>query len=195
MSIRAKRALGPAVVLVLVGLIGLPGLASAVDVYLNQVKVTGSVKQLTMPKVDVRFDEAGNVYIDAPGYKVEVNTPPPPPPPAGRYYLVVNVPAPGHYTIQVSANGKSVAQIPAKSPNYFVEIGPHLQAGPNGMLFTFLPTPDAPPVPEMEAVDVLVGRGEQAPDGTLTITRVLGTLKRKTGARLAEAVPLQFDLR
>lgn len=169
--------------------------AGAVDVFLNNTKVTGSVKQLAMPKVDVRFDDVGNVYIDAPGYKVEVATPAAPPPPAGHYYLVVNVPAPGHYNIEVAANGKTVASIPAKSPSYFVELTDKLQGGANGMLFTFLPVTDAPAVPEMEAVDVLVGRGETAPDGTLTINRVLGTLKRKTGSRIAEATPLQFELR
>lgn len=169
--------------------------AGAVDVFLNNTKVTGSVKGLAMPKVDVRFDDLGNVYIDAPGYKVEVATPPPPPPPPGHYYLVVNVPAPGHYALEVAANGKSVASIPAKSQSYFVELTDKFQGGANGMLFTFLPTPDAPPVPEMEAVDILVGRGETGADGTLTINRVLGTLKRKTGNRIAEAVPMTFELK
>lgn len=169
--------------------------AGAAEVYLNNTKVTGSVKNLAMPKVDVRFDETGNVFIDAPGYRVEVATPPPPPPPPGQYYLVVNVPAPGHYSLEIAANGKAVASVPAKSPNYFVELTDKLQGGVNGMLFTFLPIPDAPETPEMEAVDILIGRGEYAADGTLTINRVLGTLKRKTGSRIAEALPLQFELR
>lgn len=169
--------------------------AGAAEVYLNNTKVTGSVKNLAMPKVDVRFDDIGNVYIDAPGYKIEVATPPPPPPPPGKYYLVINVPATGHYALEIAANGKTVASVPAKSPNYFVELTDKLQGGANGMLFTFLPVPDAPATPEMEAVDILVGRGDQAPDGTLTINRVLGTFKRKTGSRIAEALPLQFELR
>ena len=168
--------------------------ALAADVFLNNTKVTGSVKQLALPKVDVRFDDVGNVYIDAPGYLVEVAAPPPPPAPSGKYYLVVNVPAPGHYAIEVNANGKAVASIPAGSPNYFAELSDKLQTGANGILFTFLPVVDAPAVQETDAIDILVGRGEQTPDGTLTITRVLGTLKRKTGTRLAEAQMVNFEL-
>lgn len=171
------------------------GPAQAAEVYLNNTKVTGSIRNLAMPKVDVRFDDAGNVYIDAPGYKVEVAPAPTNPPPPGHYYLVVNVRAPGHYNIEVAANGKPVATIPAKSTEYFAELTDKLQVGPNGVLVTFLPTPEAPPVAEMEAVDLMVVKGEQAADRTLTVTRVLGTLKRKTGQRIAEAIPITFELR
>lgn len=173
----------------------LAGPAHAVDVYLNNTKVTGSVKSLAMPKVDVRFDDQGNVWVDAPGYKVEVATPPAPPAPPGHYYLVVNVAVTGQYALEIAANGKPAASIPARSPEYLVDLTDKVQGGANTILVTFLPQADAPPVAETNAVDILVGRGEQGADGTLTVTKVLGTLKHKTGGHFAEAVPVQFDLR
>jgi hypothetical protein len=168
--------------------------AHAADIYINGVKVTGSVKGLSIEKVNVRFDDQGNALIDAPGYKIEVEAPPPPPPPAGKFYIIANVAAPGHYDVDVSANGKPVTRIPAGSTTWLTEVTDKLQAGPNGVLFTFLPKPDAPTVPEMSAIDLMVARADLSADGTLTVTRLLGRVARKTGLRMAEAVPVQFEL-
>ncbi len=57
----------------------------AVEVFVNGVKVTGGIRSTGFENVNVRFDENGNVFIDAPGYKIQVaGTPaaPPPTPPA-----------------------------------------------------------------------------------------------------------------
>lgn len=48
------------------------GRASAFDVFINGVKVTGGIRDAAFDKVDVRFDAAGNVLIDAPGYQIQV---------------------------------------------------------------------------------------------------------------------------
>ncbi|MCA9540906.1 MAG: hypothetical protein KC620_18525, partial [Myxococcales bacterium] len=61
--------------------VGLAGSASANEIFINGVKVTGGVRGLKFEKVDVQFADNGDVYINAPGYKIEVMAPPPAPPP------------------------------------------------------------------------------------------------------------------
>ena len=46
--------------------------ALAIDVFLNGVKVTGALQGQTFENAKVTIDAAGNVRIDAPGYKVEL---------------------------------------------------------------------------------------------------------------------------
>lgn len=170
--------------------------AGAVEVFVNGVKVTGSLKDQQFPSAEVRFDAQGNVHIHAPGYNVEVIKPAaaPPPAPAKKVWMVVNVTAPGHYKVAAQANGTAVAEIPASSQQYVKDITEHLKPGANGMLFTFYPQPDAPVTAPVDAVDILIGEGHQAPDGTLTISKVLATVKRKSGRPSAEAVPIRFEL-
>lgn len=50
--------------------------AHAGSVYLNGVDIDGAGQPITFKKVNVRVDAKGNVYIDAPGYKVLVQTTP-----------------------------------------------------------------------------------------------------------------------
>lgn len=47
----------------------------AVEVFVNGVKVTGGIRSTGFENVNVRFDESGNVLIDAPGYKIQVGDP------------------------------------------------------------------------------------------------------------------------
>ncbi|MFP2907219.1 hypothetical protein ACLESD_19650, partial [Pyxidicoccus sp. 3LFB2] len=51
----------------------LPTGALAGSVYLNGVKIDGVTNQ-KFEKATVRIDEAGNVFIDAPGYAARVTT-------------------------------------------------------------------------------------------------------------------------
>jgi hypothetical protein len=174
------------------------GPAGAVEVYVNGVKLTGVLKNQTFKGTEVQFDANGDIRISAPGYKIEVEQPgaqqAPAPKPGKQVWLVVNVSAPGHYKTAVQVNGKAVAEIPPSSTQYVKEITDGTQAGPNGMLFTFYPQPDAPAGAPADAVDILVGEGQKAADGTLTISRILGTVKRKSGSPSAEAVPVHFEL-
>src|SRR5262245_22583823 len=52
-----------------IALLLLAGEASAGSVYLNNVRIDG-VKNQKFDKVNVRIDDDGNVFIDAPGYNV-----------------------------------------------------------------------------------------------------------------------------
>jgi len=187
--------------LVAIALQTVAGSALGAEVYINGVKVTGAIKNTELPKVQVRFDAQGNVHIAAPGYKIEVVDPTAHPTPVAataqrpRYWVIVNMTTPGHYAVRVLANGQMVGDVATAQRQYVSEITDKLQLGTNAMLFTFLPTPSAPYVPPTEAVDILVGEGHQDATGTLTIDKVLGTMKRQTGSRSAEARPLHFEIR
>ncbi len=172
--------------------------AGAIEVYVNGVKLTGTLKNQTFKGTEVQFDANGDIRITAPGYKIELEAPgaqqTQAPKSGKQVWLVVNVAAPGHYKTAVQVNGKAVAEIPAASSQFIKEITDGTQTGANGMLFTFYPQPDAPSGAPVDAVEILVGEGEKAADGTLTISRVLGTVKRKSGSPSAEAVPVHFQL-
>ncbi len=56
------------------------GQALAADVYLNGVKASG-LTNFELKDVNVRIDERGNIYIDAPRYSIEVVSPPTAPAP------------------------------------------------------------------------------------------------------------------
>jgi hypothetical protein len=188
--------------------------ALAVDVYFNGHKVTGALQNQQFKDVALKFDAKGDVYIDAPGYKVEASATPSarppvaaaPPLPAApvvaqaaptgpRYWLVLNAAQVGHYKVMVQANGRPVVDVPHTSPQYVSDVTDKLVQGANTLQVTFLPMPNAPNfAAPTEAVTVMVGHGVQAADGTLTIQRVLGTAKEKTGSRSATAQSVKFNL-
>lgn len=168
--------------------------ALAIDVYLNGVKVTGALKGQSFDNAKVSIDAAGNVRIDAPGYKVEVEgaaqaapavatlTP-------GKYWLFYEAKMANQYRIEVAVNGKTVLTIPPTSPQYVFDIGAHATQGDNKVQLTFYPVPGATKIIGSEAASMLIGEGSKGVDGTLSITRVIRELKHASG-RPAEAYPL-----
>lgn len=192
----------------LIGLVCCLGTAHAVEVYVNGVRVTGGIKNQVFQKVTVQFDANGDVRITAPGFKIEVEgqpaaappvvgtpavgTPAVPPPvqqaPTGkRYWLIMDASQPGHYQVQILLNGKIVADIPAKSQQYVMDLSEKMVIGSNMVQVIVLPQPGAPVVPPTEAFNLMVGEGVKAADGTLTISRVHGTVKQPTGRASAES--------
>lgn len=191
MSIRA--------LVTLLALLVCGGYARAVEVQVNGVQVTGSLRDVTLEKVNVRFDEKGNVVIDAPMYAVSPDLPAPMPATEapqvdGRYYVVATAAHLGHYDVDVKVNDRSVTRVLAGSPTWLTEITGSLAVGANSVVLTFLPKPDPPMMPESPAIELMVVRGDLASDGTLTVTRVFGKSTRKTGQRMAEAVTLPFEV-
>ncbi|MCA9544193.1 MAG: hypothetical protein KC613_07370 [Myxococcales bacterium] len=201
--------------------------AHAVEVFVNGVKVTEALVDTTLDVTQVRFDAKGNVFIEAPGYKIEVaggggpaapvgvGAPAVPTPPVGvptpgagaamapaepavtlpATWLVVNVPVRGHYKLHVTANGQPVADLAPDQPQYVADIASKLQAGANDVTVQFLPVPSAPATATpVEAVTVMVGQGEQGADGTLTISKLLGTVKHTTGRLSAEQHSIKFNV-
>lgn len=179
--------------IVLALLVSAPALA--VEVYLNGVKVTGALKGQTFENAKVTIDAAGDVRIDAPGYKVELEGAPTAAAPAaatlpaGKYWLFFEAQMPRQYRTEVSVNGKTVLTIPPESPQYIFDIGKHATQGANKVQITFYPTPGASKVAGADAVSILIGEGSQGAGGTLTMGRVIQKLKHPSG-RSAEAYPL-----
>lgn len=212
--------------------------ANAVEVYVNGVKVSGALRGQVLDVTQVRFAENGDVYVDAPGYKIELDegatapgaagaglaagavagaatgvaaaagaaagaaapsaapasaAEPATPPPAG-FWLIVNNSKPGHYKVQVVANGKPVVDVPAERPQFVTDLSSHLKAGDNAIAINFMPAPGAPAVAETQAVSVMVGQGKNGADGTLTIEQVLGSIKHPTGRLSAEQQVIRFKL-
>jgi hypothetical protein len=165
--------------------------ALAVEIYLNGVKVTGALKGQTFENAKVSIDAAGDVRIDAPGYKVELEgaaqaaaTLQP-----GKYWLFFEAQMMKQYRTEVSVNGKTVLTIPPESPQYIFDIGKHATQGANKVQLTFYPVPGASKIAGADAVSILIGEGKQGADGTLTMSKVIQKLKHPSG-RSAEAYPL-----
>lgn len=196
------RKLAPGLLAALVAFTALP--AGAVEIFINNVKVTGALRAQELAVRKVRFAENGDLYIDAPEYKIETaepTAPVTPPPTVGqgvalknRIWMVVNNVAVGHYTIKTRLNGQPLADVPPERPQYVLDLTDKMATGNNRLTVTFLPVPNAPVVPNTEAVSVIVGKGDQTADGTLTIGRLLGTVKRDTGSLSAEEQNIEFTM-
>lgn len=90
------------------------GPARAGSVFLNGVNIDGVTSQ-RFEKATVRIDDKGNVLIDAPAYKVEVQGPPPAAAPASPQVQLSTVPASGNpVTVPVTqASGQPASAAPA----------------------------------------------------------------------------------
>jgi len=167
--------------------------AAAFDVYVNGVKVTGGLSGQTFRDVTVHFAENGDIQVDAPGYKVEVEGPAQGAPmAAGRYWFFLDAKQVNQYRVSLLVNGKPAADVPATSNQWVADLGPFLQPGTNQLQVTFLPQPGARGTGE--AISILVGEGVKGADGTLTISKVLQSLKVDAGKQSAEAWPMSFTL-
>jgi hypothetical protein len=131
-------------IVVFSGLLAVPALAGSV--YLNGVRIDGVTNQ-KFDKVNVRIDEAGNLFIDAPGYSVRQleggsgHTATPPPQPPGvltrKYFLVTEQTAVGmtEFDIEMYVNSKWVRRIRNADEQIVTEITKSLTPGRNTILF------------------------------------------------------------
>jgi len=115
--------------------------AHAGSVYLNNVKIDGVTNQ-RFEKATVRIDEKGNVFIDAPGYKVQqVEGGPSEGPSTGaltkHYFLVTEQTVIGmtEYDIDLYVNGKWVRKLRSSEDQIVSEVTKHLVPGKNTILF------------------------------------------------------------
>ncbi len=116
--------------------------AHAGSVYLNNVKIDGVTNQ-RFEKATVRIDEKGNVFIDAPGYKVQqVEGAPAEGPSTGgvitrHYFLVTEQSAIGmtEYDMDLYVNGKWVRKLRSGEDQIVSEVTKHLVPGKNTILF------------------------------------------------------------
>lgn len=116
--------------------------AWAVTVYLNGVAITGVPNQ-TFKNCTVTTDASGNVYIDAPAYKVEAPGAKAAAPvasapqqaglaPTQRYWLITErTPEMADYDIDVFVNGKWLRKFLNEEERQVIEISQYFKTGPN----------------------------------------------------------------
>jgi hypothetical protein len=111
--------------------------AGSGEVYVNGINVDGLTGQ-TFEKVNVKIDEKGNVYIDAPGYSVKrlANERLEPQPEAvmtRKYFLVTeqNVQGATEYDVDVFLNGKFLRSLSSTEPQLVSEVTKYLKPGRN----------------------------------------------------------------
>lgn len=115
-------------------------------VYVNGTDATG-MKDFQFTAVDVRIDSEGNIWIDAPRYRIEVSQPassqPAAPAPeaapvavaAGHHWLVTQDQGSTGQVVEVVINGTSVREIRSGQAQLILDIGPFLKAGSNVVTF------------------------------------------------------------
>lgn len=133
--------------------------ALAGNLYINGTYVDPkSVSGVNLDKVNVRFDESGNIWVDAPGYKIEVVQPAGPPPgvtgpttatlprpgvappsapgavAAARWWLVTEDNGSSGHTIEVWVNGQLAQTVRSGEPQKIADIGRWLRVGPNQVI-------------------------------------------------------------
>ena len=154
--------------------------ALAANVYLNGVRAD-VLPEVTLTNTTVRIDAEGNVWIDAPGYRVQVVSPteyarpaavPTPPPEAsgasrvgqGTWWLVTEDNGSTGQALDLLVNGALVRRINSGDPQMILDVGPWLQPGANTILVN--PAPGAQP--GGGALNVYIGRGSNL-SGTIRL--------------------------
>src|SRR5438128_2322433 len=122
-------------------LVALPAAARPIAVHVNNVRVDG-MKGQTFSDAEVRFDESGDIYITAKGYKVSAVEANPPqaaaaPPAAHRFYIATVQPRPGatQWDIEVYINKVYVKRFRSRDPEPVTEITRYLHPGENVVHF------------------------------------------------------------
>lgn len=128
-----------------------PVAAMARSVYLNKVKIdnVSGLRNLKLDKVNVRFDDKGDLYIDAPGYKIQVvdgggsQAGGAAQPEEGgeakltrKYFLVTEQTAPGmtDYDIDVYVNAQWIRKLRNGEDQIYADITRNLAPGKNTVL-------------------------------------------------------------
>jgi hypothetical protein len=144
---------------------------------------------LELKNATVRFDSAGNMLIDAPGYKVVTEMPGQQQGqlgPAGtlkkRYFLVTEAPTPGsvQYDFELLVNGTAVRKFDSSQAGLTVELNPYLQAGQNQIRVNAFKNIQGVRKSSMaqDYFKIMVGSGEVSPANELVIRSVLLTYSR-----------------
>ncbi len=160
--------------------------AAGAEVYVNGVNVEGLANQ-SFEKVNVKLDEKGNVYIEAPGYAVkrvpvegkEVR-------PEGsitrRYYLVTEQTQQGatEFDVDVFLNGKYLRTLASNEPQIVAELTRQLKVGKNAVVLQAKKRPEgkeARSTSRAAVFRVIIGEGVTR-DDQLVIEQQLVTFTR-----------------
>ena len=169
--------------LVLAGLVLVAGHAgdavagAATEVRLNGVLVNGLAGQ-TLEDVDVRFDAEGNVWIDAPRYRVDAVEPAQAGAkvPTERFWLVSQDAESHGHAVDVEVNGALIRTIRSGDPAVILDLAPFLRPGPNEVVLRAAAAPGATGGP----LSVHVGEGSNR-GGTIDLVNPDASLVRRAG--------------
>lgn len=179
-------------------LLSSPALAAKdVKLYVNGTEASG-MKDFQFKAVDVRIDADGNVWIDAPRYRIEVTRPAsttttaaapaaaPVAVAAGQHWLVTQDMGSTGQVIEVLINGTSVREIRSGQAQLILDIGPFLKAGSNVVTFR----PVAGSTPGGEALKIHLGEGSNE-SGTLKMQNPQLSYSR-TGTEPADEKSVEY---
>jgi hypothetical protein len=140
------------------------------SVYINGVRAD-LLPEVTISNASVRFDAQGNVWVDAPGYRVQVLQPTEyaaasaaPAAPAetggahvsqGQWWLVTEDDGSYGQVVEVIVNGTLVRRVSSGDPQVILDVGPWLRPGPNTVVMNPIPGKGASGGP----LNIYVGRG------------------------------------
>lgn len=163
--------------LLLSALLGTAASAAPPKVYVNGVPASGLAGQ-TLEGVDVRFDEHGNAWIDAPRYHIETSgdAPATGTVPQERYWLVSQDAESRGHVVEVLVNGTAVATVRSGAAPVILDLAPFLHAGTNQVTLQAAAAPDASGGP----LSVHVGVGENR-RGTVDLVKPDVSLVRRAG--------------
>lgn len=110
-------------------------------VYVNGVRADG-LRGFELENVNVRIDEKGDIFIDAPGYKVEVVDEPSTAKvpvsnqgiPIGRYWLATVDESSTGLVADLMVNGTLVRKLRSQESQVILDIGPYLKTGENSVM-------------------------------------------------------------
>ncbi len=177
-----------------VGIVGLAASAEARDVYLNGVKLDSNVvlKNQTFPACEVKFDDAGNVYITAKGFKIQLQaqdgaatTDETPPPADGkltkRYWLVSKQTKRGvtQYDLDIYVNDTLAKKVRSNDDGVVLEVTKQVKAGANKVRVVAVKNLGDKRVSSSptDTLEIVIGEGNVA-GGTVTIDKPVVTYKR-----------------
>jgi hypothetical protein len=143
------------------------------DTYLNGVLVEPrSLAGVTLERATVRFDEKGNLHVEAPGYKVQVvppkttaSSPAPNGIVPGRWWVVTEDQGSIGHTVEVLVNGQLVTTSRSGEGDRVFDLGPWLRTGPNTVLVRSVST-----TPSGGTLTIFVGAGG-SDKGTFAMSR------------------------
>lgn len=192
--------------------------AVAGSTYLNGVNIDG-VTGVKFEKATVRIDNDGNIFIEAPGYKVVQSAEPVAQAPAQtgssstttasatqapagptptkitkRYWLVVKQTAPGmtEYDVDVYLNAKWLMTVKNAMPNDAIDITRHLAPGPNTVVFEAKKVTSGArkSFSTEHALSLVIGEGNEA-SGNVMVDNALVTFRRT--AQDADSVAREYS--
>lgn len=142
---------------------------AAGDVYFNGVKVDPrSLKGQNFTAIDLSVDANGDIRIDAPRYKIEVQgtAAAGEAVAAGRYWLVAQDDSSQGHTIDVVVNDRIVKTITSGGGPVVVDLGQYLKKGANDVRIKAQPGP----VPSGGDMTIYIGQGSND-SGTVVLKR------------------------